>query len=719
MAAHIAAWHCRPAVSPLACLQVFLSDAMIDDKLPPIRTWADVQAQIDKGGLTRAELELIDTAKEGRRAKIGTQVPTTKTVDVLIRAPLLRYLILGGCKDCRTDAWGARVQGAWIADQLDLSFAKARGLVGLYDCHIAERPAMLQTKLATLALNQSVLPKGLNTQGAQFDGDVFLRAATSKGEVSLSGAKISGQLTCEEATLRNAGGHALNVQGAQIGGDVFLREASSEGGVHLAGATIRGQLACEGARLRNAGGYALNVQGAQIGGGVFLRNAISEGAVSLSGATISGQLDCVGATLRDAGGHALNAQRAQIGGGVFLRGATSESEVSFSGATVNGQLVFAGATLRNAGGDALNAQRATITAGFFWRDLKEVEGTIDLNSAHVADLVDDQESWRKCDQIFLAGFTYDVLHGTMHVKHRLDWLKMGTDWNGDFHPQPYEHLAKVLRESGHRAEAREILVEKEKAQRLSVRQSWRGERKLRRQLRWMSSGMFEDTAEKPDGIVNETPAISDLAESLFDRFKFFHGPRAYVSYQHYKHADCPDIALVHARQQFRNDQAMAALNLRFKTGLHWAWDKVLRGVVGYGYKPQRSAYVLFALILTGWFMAHQAWYAGDFAPNSDVILESSEWQRLAADRDAYPNPADTWSMSEARGQDYETFEPIYYAVDVVVPIISLGQEAAWAPSTNRGPWGWWLWWMRYWLTTLGWIVTAIGAAAVTGVIRRD
>ena len=57
--------------------------------------------------------------------------------------------------------------------------------------------------------------------------------------------------------------------------------------------------------------------------------------------------------------------------------------------------------------------------------------------------------------------------------------------------------------------------------------------------------------------------------------------------------------------------------------------------------------------------------------------------------------------------------------DLVVPIVSLGQEAAWAPSTTRGPWGWWLWGARWWLISLGWIVTAIGAAAVTGVIRRD
>jgi hypothetical protein len=114
-----------------------------------------------------------------------------------------------------------------------------------------------------------------------------------------------------------------------------------------------------------------------------------------------------------------------------------------------------------------------------------------------------------------------------------------------------------------------------------------------------------------------------------------------------------------------------------------------------------------------------AWQTGDFAPNSDVILISDEWQGFANGRDAVLNPADVWSGTAQAGKDYETFHALAYAVDVVVPLVSLGQEAAWAPSTNRGWWGWHLWWLRWFLIGFGWIATAIGAAAVTGVIRRD
>ncbi|MCV2865600.1 hypothetical protein OE647_12780 [Defluviimonas sp. WL0075] len=56
---------------------------------------------------------------------------------------------------------------------------------------------------------------------------------------------------------------------------------------------------------------------------------------------------------------------------------------------------------------------------------------------------------------------------------------------------------------------------------------------------------------------------------------------------------------------------------------------------------------------------------------------------------------------------------------MVVPILTLGQTTAWAPSTNRGAWGRVLWWARWVLSSAGWIVTALGAAAITGIIRRD
>ncbi|MFT4716399.1 MAG: hypothetical protein ACI861_001956 [Paracoccaceae bacterium] len=159
-------------------------------------------------------------------------------------------------------------------------------------------------------------------------------------------------------------------------------------------------------------------------------------------------------------------------------------------------------------------------------------------------------------------------------------------------------------------------------------------------------------------------------------------------------------------------------------GFRFGWDYIQRFSIGYGLKPMRSLYVLMVLFLTATTLAHLTWDEGSFAPNSGPIIASGTWQEVAtvtekANPEAYANPAAYWSAKGRPGQDWESFNRYAYGADVVIPIIQFGQTDAWAPSTERGPWGWHLWWARWVLSVLGWLVTALAAAAVTGIIKRD
>jgi hypothetical protein len=149
-------------------------------------------------------------------------------------------------------------------------------------------------------------------------------------------------------------------------------------------------------------------------------------------------------------------------------------------------------------------------------------------------------------------------------------------------------------------------------------------------------------------------------------------------------------------------------------GTLWCWHKLQLLLTGHGFIPQRALYALIFLVATCWWFTHKAWHAGDFAPNSDVILLSDDWGKYA---DA-PNQAKAWAASQA-GKDWESFSPMAYAADIVIPIVDFGQTQAWAPSTNREWWGKKLWWARWVFTAAGWIISAWGAAAITGVIRRE
>ncbi|MGJ8622731.1 MAG: hypothetical protein ACSHW1_08125 [Yoonia sp.] len=638
------------------------------DDLHLITTWAQVVQMRDNDLLTPAELTLLDCAQAGTAARIGQSVPNLKAPAVLVRAPLLRYLILGGCKDFRTQPSGITLHGAWISGVLDLSFTTAHGPIDLFNCHLPQRPQMMQLQTDGLAMVGCKLADGLNAARIQIAGNLTLNGSIVDGKLSLSGSDIKGHFSCTQATLRNTDGSALKAQGMKVASSVLLEGTTAMGQISLLGAQIGGQLVAIGSAFQNPQGHALNAQSAQIRGDVFLRYAQSEGAVSFMGAAVSGVLDC------------------------------------------------SHATLQNPEGDALNAQRLVVGEGFVWRRLRDVSGVVDLTSAHVGDLWDDPESWALCDGLHLSGFIYDVLHGGIDVSDRLAWLKRGAESKREFYPQPYEQLAKLLRDTGHRSDARAIMVAKEREQRKAARQRWQREAFWRQRLLAASQMPDADRADAVKALQDQRPNDPDLA-----RLTLLHpqaGQDLGVGAQ----------TLAYAQKQFRGEQHWFTLQVWWRNLGSLIADRIFGVVVGYGHRPERSFYMLLALVFVGWFLADHAWKDGDFAPTAGPVLMSQSWQSLATDPDV-ANPAAVWSAKYAStpdgtrsltaGRDYETFNAVAYAVDLVVPLVSLGQEAAWAPSTTRGPWGWWLWGVRWWLIALGWVVTAIGAAAVTGVIRRD
>ena len=149
----------------------------------------------------------------------------------------------------------------------------------------------------------------------------------------------------------------------------------------------------------------------------------------------------------------------------------------------------------------------------------------------------------------------------------------------------------------------------------------------------------------------------------------------------------------------------------------WAYGQLMYWTVGYGYRPGRAVLLAIVLILGLGVFFDRAWHAGDMTPNSAPILVSSDW--IAATQSHPENPAAFWSSKGQGGQDWETFNAFAYAADLAIPLVTLGQETAWAPSTSRSDLGRIGWWVRWFAKAIGWIVTALGAAAITGVIRND
>lgn len=287
---------------------------------------------------------------------------------------------------------------------------------------------------------------------------------------------------CDACRLPETG---LQVAGAYIEGDE--RNSESTNGLDLEGASLPHDLALfdchipdpiilRSAKIKNLLLNESDVKAEftadrlQAEGDVFLRGATIAGEVRLLGARLGGALDCVGAELQSKS-DALSCDGMQAEGNVFLHRATIAGEVRLSGARLEGDLECDGAELQ-AKGKALSCDGAKITGTFFWRTGAKTSGCIDLTAASIGAINDDPNYWPP--ELILYRCRYDAFQGNnapTDAKSRLKWLALQKPLNygHDFWPDPYEHCAKVLREMGHGADARKILIEKERLQRKARR----------------------------------------------------------------------------------------------------------------------------------------------------------------------------------------------------------------------------------------------------------
>ena len=424
------------------------------------------------------------------------------------------------------------------------------------------------------------------------------------------------------------------------------------------------QLSLEGSHLPG-----LFAQGIKVEGDVFLSRLSAKGTVDVTGARIGGRLVCIHATF-DGGLVKGVQQTAFLAQGIkvahlLLSNLTAKGTVDIKGARIGGQLACAGATFDGGPGKggvqqfALNAQRLHVAQGFIFRKVKSVKGRIHLAAAHVSDLADDAASWPTgADQVVLNGFSYDRIDGSapLTLAARKAWLERGSRFDDRFFPQPYTQFAKVLREMGHAAEARLVLKERE-AQ--------------------LAAAAWEDRKKRYDAA-----RTGDQSE--------------------------------------RADMGMIFLEM-------WAgrlWSGLIRRIAGYGYAPQRALYWMLGTIAVAFFLSLWTWNEGSFAPNSAVVITSQGWVETTSKDclhlpfpDCDANPAAT--CSSVQGLDWDSFNALGYAADLVIPILDLGQNDAWAPSKDRGGWGKLLWWSRWVLAAIGWFVSALGVAAITGLVQKN
>jgi hypothetical protein len=372
-----------------------------------------------------------------------------------VRAEVIQALLLGAVPPEPGQVAALRLIGARVTGRLRLAYADIACPVRLNLCHLGDRMDLYGARVRQLNLNGSALP-GLDATVAVIAGDIRLNDVRCDGEVRLTGTRVAGAVRLREARLTNPGGVALLANRLDVGDDLLLRGAVVDGEVRLAGARIGGMLDLNGARLANPGGRALTAFRLLVGAYLRGRHGFTaDGEVTLTESAVTGSVDLAGAQLRNPGADALAALGISVGGALDLcDGFRSEGTLRLMGARVTGPVCLRRAELVNPGQVALDFRHAQARE-LDLRLAARTDSTLDLRHARVNVIHDEPASWPV--RLRLDGLSYTALARPLTAEHRLAWLARDS-----YLPYAYEQLAASYRRSGDEAQARTVLLAKQR-----------------------------------------------------------------------------------------------------------------------------------------------------------------------------------------------------------------------------------------------------------------
>lgn len=294
---------------------------------------------------------------------------------------------------------------------IQLGGAKISGSV-----HLRERNGIQFASLGKIDLNGATIEGSVESRGARLinrggaaisaekltcNGSVVLCSRAeyrfqAEGSVNFQSARVAVDFNCDGAHLENDGKVAIQAANMKVGGNLLMRATQrwrfeANGGVSLLGVQVGANLEATGGRFVGAGSAALQMGNSDVRGSVYLRaNAHArfeaEGAVTLNGARIGKSLDCSAGRFSNADATSLSAENVSVGGTLDLSdGALGAFEsfgvIRLAGSKIARDIDCRGAVFCNAGGTA------------FYASAIEVEGNVLFQSSSRGRFQSDGGIW--------------------------------------------------------------------------------------------------------------------------------------------------------------------------------------------------------------------------------------------------------------------------------------------------------------------------------------
>ena len=409
-----------------------------------------------------------------------------------------------------------------------------------------------------------------------------------------------------------------------------------EQGVWIKGGWIDGDMDCEGAVLP----HDLILWDCRLDGDLILRGATTR-TLNLGGTRLKG----------------IEADRLEATGGVYLRnGFHATSEVRLLGARIGANLECDGGRFENPEGVALHCDRIETKGGVFLRNRFHASGEVRLVGARIGGNLEcnggrfDNRNGvaLHCDGATIAG-TFFLREGA-HLDGRLDLsaAKVGTLVD-DAACWPKEIVLDGFRYDRLAGDAPADAAAR---------------------LRWLDLQDSEDliTAFKPQPWEHLIKVLREMGH----------------------HHAARDIAI----EKQNRLRSVGKIRGYVAVPLHW-----LFGVLaGYGYRPLRPVKIAFWFWLGFAVFYHLMAGQGVFGPSNPLVFDNPKYAHCRPDAPAVSATGNVrvgnWAWCPESPGEYAAFSPMAYSLDLILPVISLGQANEWGPITpasapNETKLAWW------------------------------
>ena len=556
---------------------------------------------------------------------------------------------------------------------------------------------------------QSLSGPAIDLEDATIDGSVFLiddstnRRPVIRGRFALRSAHISGRLLIRNATLEAPSarpavssiyatpgniGAALSAARLTVGTDVVLAEhCEVTGRIDMSMGDMSSLSIGQNCVLRSPGRRALDLTNAEIRSLLRLdENSVVQGTIQLTGAVIHGALELHG-QMSDPEEHlsVVRGNPVTVDGDVWLEGLhTTGGGVNFRAATL-GSVNAGGAHLHNPGGYALRLSQAVIKGPVRLVNGFTSTGLVALNRATIEGRLQLTGGSFTCPAPAPRnehGHAVEAISATVRSGIDLGWTHVSP--GVDFTDATTTSLADNP-------------------------ETW--------PKRFSIAGLTYERFENPQGmqpkpIWDQTARCAWLRrQTTFDSGPYEQAARVYRQHGYTREAE--QILIAQRRDARQTGRARTTWPRRVIDAIY--------ATVGYGYRPSRVLWLLAALlVLVAVSLEVPASQATLRATNGNGDVYATSGLLITSVGPPAPNPRQGTSLHTDPCGDGEVrcFSPVLYAIDTVVPLITLDQRSTWYPDPNVPGGELMLWWLNI-ATLLGWLLSSIFVLSLARLSRSS